>query len=59
VNLQRDALTLAIQGPFEAELEAAARHAQVPDALPTPPGIAGLSAGAAVLALAALARRRR
>ena len=59
VNLQRDGLTLAIQGPFEAEREAAARHAQVPDAFPTPPGVAGLSTGVAVLALAALARRKR
>jgi secreted PhoX family phosphatase len=58
VNIQRDGLTLAIRGPFAAEA-AASGYAQTPDAMPTPPGVAGIGTGLVVLALAALARRKR
>jgi secreted PhoX family phosphatase len=59
VNLQRDGLTLAIRGPFAAEAAAGAEGALTRYALPTPPGVAGIGAGLLVLALAALARRKR
>jgi hypothetical protein len=55
VNLQREGLTFAIQGPF-AQLQGAAspRPARAPLA-----GAAGLGAGVLVLAFAALAHRKR
>jgi len=59
VNIQHDGLTLAIVGPFAAEVAANAARAEAPAALSTPPGVAGVSAGLLVFALAALARRKR
>ncbi|HKU38388.1 MAG TPA: alkaline phosphatase PhoX [Polyangiales bacterium] len=56
VNLQGDALTLAIRGPF-AELERSAAHGGSEQQPAT--GYLGLGSGLAVLALAALARRKR
>lgn len=56
VNIQHDGLTLAIQGPFAA---AASGGAVEPTAPPPYAGFAGLGAGAAVIALGALMRRKR
>jgi secreted PhoX family phosphatase len=57
VNLQHDGLTLAVRGPFAA---LAGQSAAVSGTRPAPfAGIAGLGAGVAVLAFAALAQRKR
>ena len=57
VNIQHDGLTLAVRGPF-AQL--AGHPAAVSGRPPSPfAGFAGLGAGVAVLAFAALARRKR
>ena len=61
VNIQLDGLTLAIRGPFERELEIE-RAASLSDSRDAQPdwsrGARGLGGGLAVLALAAIARRR-
>ena len=57
VNIQGDALTLAIRWPFTA-LESGARDRGV-DGQDPKQGFFGLGTGLAVIALAALARRRR
>jgi secreted PhoX family phosphatase len=59
VNIQREGLTIAIRGPFANEPAVAARHARNASVLSTQPGMAGIGTGIAVLALAALARRKR
>ncbi len=61
VNIQHDGLTLAISGPFENELGVDARHSAVRARKPPSlrDGLPGLGGGLAVLALAALARRKR
>jgi secreted PhoX family phosphatase len=59
VNIQHDGLTLAIRGPFAAEHARASTPKRSPDAWPAPPGVVGVGAGLAALALAALARRKR
>lgn len=62
VNMQEDALTLAITGPFE-QLATARVQGDVPSDVPgaaaLPPGLLGLTGSATVMALAALAHRRR
>ncbi|HKP64649.1 MAG TPA: alkaline phosphatase PhoX [Polyangiales bacterium] len=57
VNIQGDALTLAIRGPFTA-LESGARE-RAADGQDPKQGFFGLGTGLAVIALAELARRRR
>jgi hypothetical protein len=62
VNLQEDGLTVAIRGPFEDELisERALLESNVADTdIDWARGARGLGTGLAVLAMAALARRRR
>jgi secreted PhoX family phosphatase len=58
VNLQGDGLTLAIRGPFERLTAGAAASSATTQASAASQGYLGLGAGAIVLALAALARRR-
>jgi secreted PhoX family phosphatase len=58
VNLQGDGLTLAIRGPFDRLTSAAAASGADTQATAASQGYLGLGAGAVVLALAALARRR-
>jgi secreted PhoX family phosphatase len=55
VNIQHDGLTLAIQGPFE---NAATGGSTLPSKAAVSAGVVGLGAGALVIALAALMRRR-
>jgi secreted PhoX family phosphatase len=62
VNLQEDGLTIAIRGPFERELasERALHNSDAGTAdIDWGRGARGLGTGLAVLAMAALARRRR
>jgi hypothetical protein len=59
VNVQRDGLTLAIRGPFENEIGIAPRAGARTSLLPTAPGVVGIGTGLAVLAMAALSKRRR
>jgi uncharacterized protein len=59
VNLQTDGLTLAIQGPFERELEFDTSARERLATSHRGRGLAGLGGGLALIALAALARRRR
>jgi hypothetical protein len=61
VNIQHDGLTLAVRGPFK---EDAARDLERSSVPPHDPhtwneGLFGLGGGLAVIALAALARRRK
>jgi secreted PhoX family phosphatase len=56
VNLQHDGLTLAIQGPFHA---AAVGGKALEHPEPSHAGFVGLGAGAAVIALGALMRRKQ
>lgn len=58
VNLQGDGLTLAIRGPFDALTKGAEQNAAATQPRAATQGYLGLGAGAVVLALAALARRR-
>jgi secreted PhoX family phosphatase len=58
VNIQHDGLTLAIEGPFSHTTGVPARPGSG-SGLPSPPGWAGVGAGLTVLALAALAARKR
>ncbi|HET6339958.1 MAG TPA: alkaline phosphatase PhoX [Polyangiales bacterium] len=59
VNLQGNGLTLAIRGPFDALVREAERGAAAAQPAAATQGYLGLGAGAIVLALAALARRRQ
>jgi secreted PhoX family phosphatase len=59
VNIQHDGLTLAIRGPFATEQAGAAPQRRATQAWPAPPAVVGVGAGIAVLAFAALARRKR
>jgi secreted PhoX family phosphatase len=59
VNIQHDGLTLAIRGPFAAELAGASPHERAADAWPMPPTVVGIGTGIALLAFAALARRKQ
>jgi hypothetical protein len=59
VNLQGNGLTLAIRGPFDALVRDAERGAAAAQPAAATHGYLGLGAGAVVLALAALARRRQ
>jgi hypothetical protein len=58
VNLQGDGLTLAIRGPFAGLTKSAEQSAAAAQPRAATEGYLGLGAGAVVLALAALARRR-
>lgn len=58
VNLQREGLTFAIQGPFDRREPAGGLALGSNGGAPLA-GVAGLGAGVAVLALAALAQRKR
>jgi secreted PhoX family phosphatase len=61
VNLQEDGVTLAIRGPFDQQLasERALANQPTAPAIDWDRGARGLGTGLAVLAMAALARRRR
>jgi secreted PhoX family phosphatase len=59
VNLQGNGLTLAIRGPFDALAKSAEKSDAAAQPRAATQGYLGLGAGAVVIALAALARRRR
>ncbi|MET0389450.1 MAG: alkaline phosphatase PhoX [Polyangiales bacterium] len=59
VNLQRDGLTLVIEGPFELESQSSAAAQSGGRSAAALSGFGGLGAGLAVISLAALTHRRR